>query len=421
MCGSGLLGVRTAQDHDFTAQVKTQFMAQWDGLTTGRHSSVRGGGGVLVVGASNRPWMIDPAVLRRMPRTFYVGLPSVDSRRDILRVLLRHERVASDFDYDSVARATEGYSGSDLKDLCRAAAMRSLKEFVRREESMARAAAPASDGDGAAAGGAGGAGGGHDAHVGERQPRPMVTADFLACMGKHAPSGHAAEAYRSKGGAAFSGLEGAGMRSFVDMRGIPSATDAQSWPWPEGAAPHAPEAPPLPSSASSSEAPEAPSAHTAEAEAPVSGTPGSGGRAREMARRFRAVTARLAPGPSSRGHAAPGAPAPPPPPATSVAGGRGRGRGVRGRGRGRAHVRAGRGAAMVAGTKGAVASTTVTASPMGHTPVLGPPRGSAAGRPGRRRGAHRRRSLSGDGSDSGASRPSVSPVRRDGPGAATAM
>jgi transitional endoplasmic reticulum ATPase len=78
----------------------------------------------MVMGCTNKPWALDPAVQRRMPHTITVGLPGRDSRADILRVLLRKERCAPEgCDLGAVAEATEGYSGSDLRALVRAAAM----------------------------------------------------------------------------------------------------------------------------------------------------------------------------------------------------------------------------------------------------------------------------------------------------------
>ena len=111
-----LLRVRTQQDHEATAMIKAQFMQLWDGLATDSNS-------VVVMGATNRPRDVDTAILRRMPATLRLGLPDRDQRRAILTVVTRLERVAPCVDFLRIAKLTEGFSGSDLRELCRAAAM----------------------------------------------------------------------------------------------------------------------------------------------------------------------------------------------------------------------------------------------------------------------------------------------------------
>lgn len=89
---------------------------------------------VVVMGATNAPWMIDKAFLRpgRFDRVVHVGLPTGDERRSILRVMLQRmsttgDALATDF-LDDVVERTNGFSGADLAALCRAAATRCLRE-----------------------------------------------------------------------------------------------------------------------------------------------------------------------------------------------------------------------------------------------------------------------------------------------------
>jgi ATPase family AAA domain-containing protein 1 len=60
---------RTQHDHEATAMMKAQFMMLWDGLSTDPENTV------IVMGATNRPKDLDPAILRRMPATFEISLP----------------------------------------------------------------------------------------------------------------------------------------------------------------------------------------------------------------------------------------------------------------------------------------------------------------------------------------------------------
>ena len=94
---------------------------------------------VLVLGATNKPQMIDPAILRRMPRAFPVPLPDSAGRKAILELLLKEENVdqaAREYIGQLAGKRTSGYSGSDLKELCKAAAMIPVQEitaeFARR-------------------------------------------------------------------------------------------------------------------------------------------------------------------------------------------------------------------------------------------------------------------------------------------------
>ncbi|KAH9922957.1 ATPase [Fomitopsis serialis] len=115
---------RTKGDHEVTGMMKAEFMTLWDGLMS---STDR----ILVLGATNRPNDIDSAILRRMPKRFSVGLPDLEQREKILNLMLQDTELAEDFSMHKLAEETDGLSGSDLKELCRSAAMRSMREFIR--------------------------------------------------------------------------------------------------------------------------------------------------------------------------------------------------------------------------------------------------------------------------------------------------
>ncbi|CAK4079314.1 unnamed protein product [Aphanomyces euteiches] len=122
------MGARSGGASDPTYNsMKTEFLALWDGFVD---NSPDGGFGVVVLGATNRPADVDAAFLRRMPRTFEVDLPDASQRQQILQVHLRGEPLASDLDLAQIARDTVNYSGSDLKELCRAALMIPLREHI---------------------------------------------------------------------------------------------------------------------------------------------------------------------------------------------------------------------------------------------------------------------------------------------------
>ncbi|KAJ9145666.1 hypothetical protein P3X46_028023 [Hevea brasiliensis] len=124
-----LLGARGgAFEHEATRRMRNEFMAAWDGLRT--KDSQR----ILILGATNRPFDLDDAVIRRLPRRIYVDLPDAENRKKILKIFLAQENLGPDFQFNKLASATEGYSGSDLKNLCIAAAYRPVQELLEEEK-----------------------------------------------------------------------------------------------------------------------------------------------------------------------------------------------------------------------------------------------------------------------------------------------
>jgi len=101
-------------------------MTLWDGLLS---STSR----ILVLGATNRANDIDSAILRRMPKRFHVPLPDWQARVEILRIFLSPPPPG--LDISLLAGQTRGLSGSDLKELCRNAVMKPVREFLRSQSS----------------------------------------------------------------------------------------------------------------------------------------------------------------------------------------------------------------------------------------------------------------------------------------------
>ncbi|KAK4384909.1 Spastin [Sesamum angolense] len=123
-----MLGQRTrVGEHEAMRKIKNEFMTHWDGLLT------KPGERILVLAATNRPFDLDEAIIRRFERRIMVGLPSVENREMILRTLLSKENVEEDLDFKELAAMTEGYSGSDLKNLCVTAAYRPVRELIQEE------------------------------------------------------------------------------------------------------------------------------------------------------------------------------------------------------------------------------------------------------------------------------------------------
>ncbi|XVF44539.1 hypothetical protein PTKIN_Ptkin02bG0132600 [Pterospermum kingtungense] len=124
-----LLGARGGgSEHEATRRMRNEFMAAWDGLRS--KDSQR----ILILGATNRPFDLDDAVIRRLPRRIYVDLPDAVNRLKILKIFLAQENLEPNFSFDELANASDGYSGSDLKNLCIAAAYRPVQELLEEEK-----------------------------------------------------------------------------------------------------------------------------------------------------------------------------------------------------------------------------------------------------------------------------------------------
>ncbi|KAF5806997.1 putative adenosinetriphosphatase [Helianthus annuus] len=121
-------------EHEAMRKMKNEFMVNWDGLRTKDTERV------LVLAATNRPYDLDEAVIRRLPRRLMVNLPDAPNRAKILKVILAKEDLSPDMDLDAVANMTEGYSGSDLKNLCVTAAHRPIREIIEKEKKERAAA-----------------------------------------------------------------------------------------------------------------------------------------------------------------------------------------------------------------------------------------------------------------------------------------
>ncbi|XP_062187351.1 uncharacterized protein LOC133890805 isoform X2 [Phragmites australis] len=125
----GMLGRReNPGEHEAMRKMKNEFMVNWDGLRTKDKERV------LVLAATNRPFDLDEAVVRRLPRRLMVNLPDAPNRKKILGVILAKEDLADDVDLDALANLTDGYSGSDLKSLCITAAHCPIREILEREK-----------------------------------------------------------------------------------------------------------------------------------------------------------------------------------------------------------------------------------------------------------------------------------------------
>jgi len=107
-----------------TERVVSQMLTEMDGLEA-LHK-------VVVIAATNRPDILDPALLRpgRFDRLIYVGLPDKKARLEIFKVHTRGKPLADDVDLEKLAEKTEGYTGADIEAICNEATMLAIREFI---------------------------------------------------------------------------------------------------------------------------------------------------------------------------------------------------------------------------------------------------------------------------------------------------
>ncbi|MCD6446361.1 CDC48 family AAA ATPase [Candidatus Bathyarchaeota archaeon] len=115
-------------DSGVTERVISQLLTEMDGIVTLQD--------IVVIAATNRPDIVDPAVLRpgRFDRLIYVPEPDEKSRLEIFKIYTKNMPLAKDVDLKKLAEMTKNYSGADIEALCREAAMNALRRDVNAKE-----------------------------------------------------------------------------------------------------------------------------------------------------------------------------------------------------------------------------------------------------------------------------------------------
>lgn len=124
-------GTGVGGGHDEREQTLNQLLVEMDGFGTNE--------GIIVMAATNRVDILDPAILRpgRFDRKISVSLPDVRGREEILKVHARGKKLAEDVDLGEIARTTAGFSGADLENLLNEAAIHAAaanRQFVNQED-----------------------------------------------------------------------------------------------------------------------------------------------------------------------------------------------------------------------------------------------------------------------------------------------
>ncbi|XP_013142015.1 PREDICTED: katanin p60 ATPase-containing subunit A1-like isoform X1 [Papilio polytes] len=122
-----LCAVRGADsEHEASRRFKAELLIQMDGLAAIFNQDKV----VMVLAATNHPWDIDEAFRRRFEKRIYVGLPDEITRSKLLKLCLREVSLTEDVDFQDMSEKLDGYSGSDICNICRDAAMMTMRRKI---------------------------------------------------------------------------------------------------------------------------------------------------------------------------------------------------------------------------------------------------------------------------------------------------
>ena len=114
-----------AFDTGVTERVVSQLLTELDGLEELKN--------LVIVAATNRPDMVDPALLRpgRFDRLIYIGNPDMDERVEIFKIHLKGKPISPEVDVENLAGKAQGYVGADIDAICREAAILALRDYIK--------------------------------------------------------------------------------------------------------------------------------------------------------------------------------------------------------------------------------------------------------------------------------------------------
>ncbi|CAH1798597.1 unnamed protein product [Owenia fusiformis] len=117
-------------EHESSRRVKSEILIQMDGVS-GAVGGDDASNLVIVLAATNFPWDIDEALRRRLEKRIYIPLPDADGREQLLKLNLREVELSETVNLSSIAEKIEGYSGADITNVCRDAAMMSMRRRIQ--------------------------------------------------------------------------------------------------------------------------------------------------------------------------------------------------------------------------------------------------------------------------------------------------
>ncbi|XP_064628903.1 katanin p60 ATPase-containing subunit A-like 1 isoform X1 [Lineus longissimus] len=117
-----------SSEHESSRRVKSEILVQMDGVDAGSDDATKI---VMVLAATNFPWDLDEALRRRLEKRIYIPLPSVEGCEQLLKINLKTVELHPDVNLAAIAAKMEGYSGADVTNVCRDAAMMSMRRAIQ--------------------------------------------------------------------------------------------------------------------------------------------------------------------------------------------------------------------------------------------------------------------------------------------------
>jgi spastin len=126
-----ILSKRKEDENEAMKRLKTEFLTQFDGVGSSQEARV------LIIGATNRPFDLDPAVVRRLPKRVYIGpFKNEEKKFFIKQIITKNANNITDEEFTKISELCTNYSNSDLKELCREAAYEPLREISKDVNSL---------------------------------------------------------------------------------------------------------------------------------------------------------------------------------------------------------------------------------------------------------------------------------------------
>jgi len=131
-----LVGVRSGEVGG-EVRTRNQFLKEMDSVIDKSRSYH-----TYVIGATNKPWALDEPFRRRFQKRIYVPLPDLNARLEMFKIYSRNLRFDSDIDFEELAKITEGFTGSDIRDMFQATQIKVVRELFENGDPNDRQAQP---------------------------------------------------------------------------------------------------------------------------------------------------------------------------------------------------------------------------------------------------------------------------------------
>ncbi len=130
------MGVR-GEEVGGEVRVRNQFLKEMDGILDKKKKYH-----VYVIGATNKPWVLDEPFIRRFQKRIYVPLPDIKARMDMVQLYAHNLKFNNNVDFAELGRMTEGYSGGDIRDLFQSTQLKVVRDFFQQGRAGDPAAIP---------------------------------------------------------------------------------------------------------------------------------------------------------------------------------------------------------------------------------------------------------------------------------------